>query len=116
MCIFTVYCSLYLVCCCWLLQDCIPGHRRPAHYRNHPPDPPGHHPRPTDPLVGPSPAPSRFGTPAGLPGVANPLAGPMGGTPGGPPGVPNPLAGPPGEDPVRFEPPGPPVPPGPHRY
>ncbi|KAK1387639.1 basic proline-rich protein-like [Heracleum sosnowskyi] len=90
---------LHLVCCCWLLQDCLPGLGRPDNYRNPPPGPlSGHHPRPTDPLVGPGTAPSHFGPP------------------GGPPGVPGPLAGPSAEDPARFEQPGPPVPPGLPRY
>lgn len=98
---FTVYCSLYLVCCCWLWQDCLPGLGRPAHYTNPPSGlSSGHYPRPTDPLVGPgpAPAPSRFGPP------------------GGPPGIPDPLAGPIGEDPARFEQPGPPAHPAPPPY
>ncbi|KAL8100321.1 hypothetical protein AgCh_032537 [Apium graveolens] len=98
---------LYFFSCCWLLQDCLPGLGRPGYYDN----PPGsyapssglpfghshdHHHRLTDPLVGRGPAPPRFGPP--------------------PPYVPGPLAGPPGEDPMMFDPPGPPLPPGPPRY
>ncbi|KAL1832526.1 hypothetical protein ACET3Z_002177 [Daucus carota] len=87
---------LYFFSCCWLLQDCLPDIGRPGRY-NYPPGsyaPPfgpsyeHHHQRLADHLVGPGPAPSRYGPP--------------------PPYVPGPLAGPLDEDPFMFDPPGPP--------
>ncbi|WOG83365.1 hypothetical protein DCAR_0102540 [Daucus carota subsp. sativus] len=76
--------------------DCLPDIGRPGRY-NYPPGsyaPPfgpsyeHHHQRLPDHLVGPGPAPSRYGPP--------------------PPYVPGPLAGPLDEDPFMFDPPGPP--------